>query len=212
VEATCWSDYLCPWCYVGQARDRLFTELGVTVVHRPYELHPEIPAEGRRVRPDGRLSPTFDRVEEACAEAGLPFRRPERMPNTRVALETAEWVRVHHPHAFAAVHQGLFAAHFATGDPLDDQRVLDAIVAGAGAPADEVRAAVGRGDAAALVDASMAQARDAGVTSTPSWVLGDGFVIPGALDASTIRRWLEKVVARQAPTTSPSSPSSPITS
>ena len=20
MEATCWSDYLCPWCYVGQDR------------------------------------------------------------------------------------------------------------------------------------------------------------------------------------------------
>ena len=29
MEATCWSDYLCPWCYVGQQRDGLFAELGV---------------------------------------------------------------------------------------------------------------------------------------------------------------------------------------
>ncbi|MEO6987107.1 MAG: DsbA family protein, partial [Aquihabitans sp.] len=87
MDATCWSDYLCPWCYLGQHRDRLLVDLGVTVTHLPYELHPEIPPEGRAVRPDGRLRTTFDRVEAACDEAGMPFRRPTRMPNTRRALE-----------------------------------------------------------------------------------------------------------------------------
>ena len=63
MEARCWSDYLCPWCYVGRASSATIEELGVEVVHLPYELHPEIPPEGRAVRPDGRLGPTFDRIE-----------------------------------------------------------------------------------------------------------------------------------------------------
>ncbi|QXC62526.1 DsbA family protein [Aquihabitans sp. G128] len=196
MEATCWSDYLCPWCYVGQHRDALLSRLGVTVVHLPYELHPEIGPEGRRVRADGRLAATFDRIAAECAEADLPFRRPERMPNTRRALETAELVRRHHPEAFAAVHRGLFAAQFATGDPLDDADVLDAIVAAADAPADAVRALVDRGEGAPLVDDAMARAREVGVSSTPTWVLDGGFVVPGALDPATMERWVTKLVAR----------------
>ena len=197
MEATCWSDYLCPWCYVGQARDDLLGELGVTVVHRPYELHPEIGPEGRRIRPDGRLAPTLDRIEVACAEAGLPFRRPTRMPNTRRALATAEWVRTHEPDAFAAVHRAFFAAQFADGLPLDDPDVLDELVAGAGASAPSVRAAVDDGRADVLVTASMEQARAHGIASTPTWVLDGGFVLPGALDADTMRRWVSRALARQ---------------
>lgn len=195
MEALCWSDYLCPWCYVGQARDPIFEAHGITVVHLPFELHPEIPVEGRRVSATGRLAPTFDRVEAACADAGLPFRRPERMPNTRRALATAEWIRSNDPTAFAAVHRSLFAAHFATGDAIDDPDVLDDIVRRAGADPAAVHEALASGTADALVSASMADARQRGVTSTPTWILGD-FAIPGALDAETLERWVTRLAGR----------------
>jgi len=196
VHATCWSDYLCPWCYVGQARSALLEDLGVGVVHLPYELHPEIPSEGRRIRADGRLAPTFERVAAECEAAGLPWRAPTRMPNTRRALETAEWVRRHHPDAFASLHAALFDAHFARGTAIDDPDVVDALVSAAGAPSTEVRAAVDQGDAAAGVQASMHEAREAGVTSTPTWVLDGGLVIPGAFDATTLERWVRKISSR----------------
>ncbi|MEZ5138783.1 MAG: DsbA family protein [Acidimicrobiales bacterium] len=196
MHATCWSDYLCPWCYVGRARSRLLEGLGVRVVHLPYELHPEIPPEGRRIRADGRLAPTFERVAEECEAVGLPWRAPTRMPNTRRALATAEWVRHHHPAAFDSLHASLFDAHFARGEPIDDRDVLDALVAAAGAPASRVRDAVEGGEGDALVDASMRAAREAGVGSTPTWVLDGGLVIPGALDAATLERWVRKIAGR----------------
>jgi len=169
----------------------------VTVVHLPYELHPQIPAEGRRVRPDGRLGPTFDRVEAECDAAGLEFRRPERMPNTRRALETAEWVRTHHPAAFDSLHAALFRAHFVDGEPLDDAAVIDRLVTAAGAPAAAARAAVDTGAASAGVDAAMERAREAGVASTPSWLLGDGFVVPAIPDRVTLGRWIDRLLARR---------------
>ena len=172
--------------------------LGLVVVHRPYELHPEIPPEGRRIRPDGQLAPTFARIAAECEEIGLPFRAPSRMPNTRRALEAAEWVRVHHPASADAVHAGLFDAHFARGLAIDDPEVIGQIVADAGAPEDEVRDGIASGAAGRLVDASMAEARSAGVSSTPTWVLEDGFAIPGALDRATLARWITKIVARSA--------------
>lgn len=196
MEATCWSDYLCPWCYLGQDRSALMASLGLEVVHLPYELHPEIPPDGLRIKPDGRLAATFARVAEGCAEVGLPWRAPERMPNTRRALETAEWVRQRHPASFDALHAGLFAAHFAEGRALDDPKVLDEIVASAGPPVDEVRRAVERGEASPLVEQAMALARERGVTSTPTWVLADGFTVPGALERATLERWVRKLVAK----------------
>jgi predicted DsbA family dithiol-disulfide isomerase len=198
----CWSDYLCPWCYVGQDRSAQMERLGLEVVHRPYELHPEIPAAGRRIRPDGALAPTFARIAAECAPLGMPFSAPTRMPNTRLALEAAEWVRVHHPDAFDAVHAGLFRAQFAEGRAIDDPEVVAAIVDEAGAPADEVLAAHGDGRASALVDASMAEAHRLDITSTPTWVLDDGFVVPGAFDHATLERWITKILARSGTGTS----------
>jgi predicted DsbA family dithiol-disulfide isomerase len=205
VEATCWSDYLCPWCYVGQDRSALVEALGVPVVHRPFELHPEIPPTGRPIRSGGRLGPTLARIASECDAIGMPFRAPTRLPNTRRALETAEWVRIHHPAAASAVHAGLFRAHFAEGLAIDDPDVIDQIVADAGAPAASVRDAIDRGAASPLVDASMAEARANGVSSTPTWVLDGGFVIPGAIDRPTLERWITKIVGRSSASSSPPS-------
>ena len=56
VEAVVWSDYLCPWCYVGRDRTAAIEDLGVQVTPLPYELHPEIPPEGRRAARSRRES------------------------------------------------------------------------------------------------------------------------------------------------------------
>jgi predicted DsbA family dithiol-disulfide isomerase len=199
VRATLWSDYLCPWCYLGQHRDALLEELGVSVSHLPYELHPDIPPEGRNVRPGGRLAATFARVAEECAEVGLEFRPPTRVPNTRRALETAEFVRRTYPERFASVHRALFERQFVAGDPLDDPAVLDEVVQQAGTPADEVRQAVESGRAAPWLAESMAAAAEAGVTAAPSWLLGESMVVPGVFDPATFRRWVVRMIERDAP-------------
>lgn len=191
-----WSDYLCPWCHVARHRAALLVDMGATVVHQPHELHPEIGPAGRAVRPDGRLGPTFDRIEAECRAVGLPFTRPARMPNTRRALATATLVRDRYPQAFERLHGSLFDAQFSTGEAIDDPAVLDHLVEAAGAPAREVRIAVDRGDGEAALRTAADRARELGITSTPAWVFGDGFVVPGVPDPATFGRWAEKLLRR----------------
>src|SRR3954471_14887944 len=118
-----WSDYICPWAYLGRDRTALLRSLGVAVTAQPYELHPDIAAEGRAVRPDGRLARVYSDIARQCAEVGMLFRAPTRVPNSRRALETAEVVRQLDRAAFAAVDDALFAAHFVDGDDIGDPDV-----------------------------------------------------------------------------------------
>jgi predicted DsbA family dithiol-disulfide isomerase len=197
MRAVLWSDYLCPWCYIGRDRTALLAELGVDVTVLPYELHPEIPPDGRRIRPGGRLAPVFERVEAMCAEVGLAFRRPDRMPNTRRALQTAEVVRRRWSESFSALHDALFDAHWLRGDPIDDPVLLDRLVGQAGAPADQVRASVEDGTAELALEEAMVQAHEHGVTSTPAWWVDDRLLIPGAQPRETIRRWVTRLQERR---------------
>jgi predicted DsbA family dithiol-disulfide isomerase len=198
MEVLLWSDYLCPWCYLGRDRTRLLVELGATVTHLPYELHPEIPPEGRRVRPDGRLGPTFDRIEAECTELGIPFRRPARMPNTRRALEVAELTRLYVPGAFAALDNALFDAQWVAGDDIGDPDLVDALAVGAGVILDELHDHLADGVGTRVLATSMTRARAVGVVGTPSWVFGD-FVLPGSQPRDTFERWAAKILARAAP-------------
>jgi predicted DsbA family dithiol-disulfide isomerase len=192
MHAVLWRDFLCPWCYLGRDRTVLLEGLGVTVDVRSYELHPEIPAEGRAVRPDGRFAAVLDHIAAECEAAGLPFRRPSRIPNTRRVLEIAEAVRVSAPDAFAAVDAAFYDAQWVHDLDLGDPAVIDGILREAGVDP----GLVADGDGTAALAASMADAREHDVTGTPAWWVDDRLLIPGVQDRDTMERWVTRLAAR----------------
>ncbi len=171
--------------------------LGVEVTIRPFELHPELPPEGREHRPGGRLDRVFDVIEAECRDLGLDFTRPTRTPNSRRALETASVVQVHFPEHFEALDESLYRAHWVDGLDIGDRAVIDRLVAAAGASATEVFEFVADGIGYDIVKASMDDARDHGVVSTPSWWVDDALLIPGAQPRDTITRWITKLQSRR---------------
>jgi predicted DsbA family dithiol-disulfide isomerase len=196
MQARLWRDYLCPWCYLGRDSTALLESLGVEVCALPYDLHPEVPREGRAVRHDGRLAWVLEHIGAACAEVGLPFVPPPRIANTRRALEVAELVRRHHPEAFAAVDDALYRIQWVDGGDLGDPAVVDAAVAAAGVdPAGvEARRAAGQGHVA--VEASMGDALEHGVAGTPAWWIDERLLLPGVQARETVERWVTRLIER----------------
>jgi len=191
-----WSDYLCPWCYLGRDRTSLLEQLGVTVTPLPYDLHPELPAAGRRVSPTGRLAEVHARIAGECAAVGLPFNPPEHIPNTRLALRAAEIVRARQPEAFASLDAALFAAVFVDGVDIGDPEALADLISRSGGDGDEVCRAAQAGEGADDVRASMEAAHEVGVTGTPAWLLDGRLVIPGVQDRVTVEQWVTRMRAR----------------
>jgi predicted DsbA family dithiol-disulfide isomerase len=187
-----WTDYICPWAYLGRDRTAVLRALDVTVTAMPYELHPDLPADGRVVRPDGRLGRLHAAIAHECATVGLPFRAPTRVPNSRRALETAEVVRTIDADAFERLDTALFAAHFVEGLDIGDADVIDEIVTSAGARARDVRLLVDNGTGRDAVAASIRTAHDHGIAATPAWLFPGDFVLPGVQP----RELFERVVTR----------------
>src|SRR4051812_14470951 len=94
-----WYDFLCPFCYVGQQRNAIFEAHGFEVLDVPFQAHPDIPPGGRSV--GERSGAMYAHLEEEARAAGLPLVWPNRLPNTRMALAAAEWVRRHSPQSFS---------------------------------------------------------------------------------------------------------------
>lgn len=177
MRAVVWSDYLCPWCYLGQDRTALLRSLGVSVTVLPYELHPEVPVGGRP------SAARYARVAAECAEIGMPFAAPRFVPNTRHVLSVAEWVRRCAPDRFDALHAAVFRAYFVEGLDIGDPEVVAMLVG-------DVDVDVRLGST--WVDESMATARDADVFATPAWRLDTGVVIPGVQP----RAFYERIVVK----------------
>lgn len=196
MDAVVWSDYLCPWCWLGRDRSAVIEAMGVSVTHLPYDLHPEIPPEGRPVRPGGRLDAVFGHIAAECERAGIEFRAPTRTPNTRRALETAELVRLTAPGSFAAVDDAFFRAHWVDGLDLGDPDLIDELVAAAGVPVDDVTGRRADGDGRRALEQSMARAREHGVSATPAWLVDGVFLIPGVQPVETVQRWVGRLQER----------------
>lgn len=184
-----WYDYLCPWCYLAQDRVRYLTDAhGATVDWQPFELHPEIPADGAEIR--GRPG-TGEVIRRLAAEAGLPLGSRRRSSNTRRALGLSSWAA--DDPAWPTLHRDLFTAYWVDGADLDDEPTLVDIATRAGLDRGAAADAVATGAGIGEVHASRARALDLGIGATPGWHFGDGVVFSGVHDDAV----MDRIVRRQ---------------
>jgi predicted DsbA family dithiol-disulfide isomerase len=180
-----WYDFVCPFCYVGQSRTALLVEAGLDVISLPFQAHPDIPADGLLV--GFRRGPGYNMLEHQAAAAGLALRWPARIPNSRRALAAAEWVRRHQPRAFAEVHSKLFEAHFALGEDIGNQTVIDLHAANAGVDVGALHTVLVDGGGYAGVDQAERIGHQHGIHGTPAWLLGERLIV-GLQPAQEFRR------------------------
>ncbi len=197
IHLEVFSDYTCPWCYIGWARlgaalKRLPEGAAAEVEWRPFEIHPEVPLEGMPVEELPYPPDVWARMQEALREAaaaeGLDVGKRPKVSNTRRALAAGAWAQREDPERLPAFHEALFAAYFAEGRDLGDAAVVDRVAAEAGLDLDRMRAAL---DSPASREPLTAAARDArlmGITGTPTFVFDRRFAASGAQPADVLVR------------------------
>src|SRR5262245_53752643 len=130
LPVTIWSDYTCPFCYVGLARaEWLEQRFGARVDWLPFFLHPEYPEEGL---PRSDLERRYgagvhEHTQRMVEAAGLTYNPSPKLPNTRKALEVTEAARdagVHDP-----VHTRLMHAYWSEAQDLGETEVVLDLVA-----------------------------------------------------------------------------------
>ena len=202
------SDAICPWCWIGKrnldAALGLLAEEGLTfkVRFRPFQLNPEMPAEGvdrreYRSAKFGSLEKSQEldrRVADAGRIAGIDFRHDlmARTPNT---LEAHRLMRL----AYAddcqrEVAEAVFQAYFQEGRDIGDAETLNALGAAAGMSAASL-AAFAAGDAGRHeVLAEDEGYRRAGISGVPSFVLDRHLLFSGAMPPEAIADGLRRAV------------------
>ena len=134
IEIDVYSDFVCPWCFIGwrrlQAALESFGHIDVVTRHHPYLLYPDVSAEGIDLRASlsqrYRQSPErlFGPVEAAGREAGIPldFSKVARVYSTVDAHTLARHAQ--DKRTASAFAERIFAAYFLEGRNLADRRVL----------------------------------------------------------------------------------------
>lgn len=154
-------------------------------------MHPETPAEGTPRTPTRRPSPARDLLFQMAAAEGIAFKSTPVIANSHRALELAEFARAHD--RFAAVHRGIFAAYFERAQNIGELDVLCEVAEQAGLSAAAARESLSAGRYAADVDQQVEWARENGLTSTPTFVLDDRFVVTGAQEYPLFEQVMQRL-------------------
>jgi predicted DsbA family dithiol-disulfide isomerase len=125
-------------------------------------------------------------------EAGLPRAQTlEKVPNSRRALVLAEFARERG--AFGALHPRLFAAYWAQGRDIGDERVLVEEGSAVGLQESEVIDALSSEAYLERIDSQTRAAIELGAGGVPAWVIDQRLLVPGAQPHEVFTRVLERL-------------------
>ena len=192
------SDVICPWCYIGKRQLELALPelaaggLGFSVHWNPFQLNPDMPAEGRdrmayRMAKFGsaeRCAEIDANITGVAAKLGLEFHldRQSRTPNT-VAAHRVIWLAGQHGVQDAVV-EALFNGFFCQGRDIGDAAILADIADGAGLAGTLVQAMLASDDGLEYVLGGDEMARNAGISGVPSFALAGHVLFSGAQPAT----------------------------
>lgn len=194
------SDVVCPWCYIGkrhleQALASLPEGQRPTVRWHPFQLNPNLPAEGvdrssyleEKFGGADRAAQIYERVKAAGREAGLAldFDRIARQPNTMDAHRLIAWAQSDGQSADALV-EALFKAYFVQGRFIGDRAVLAEIAGEAGLDAKQARAWLETGEGADEIADMDRRTRQMGISGVPFFVFNQKLGVSGAQGSSTL--------------------------
>ena len=192
VHIDVYADPVCPWCFIGKRRlERTLAardDVAATVTWRPFQLNPEMPAEG--MSQAVYLRSKFGGLERAAkfhdviAEAG----RSERIAFDFGAIRhTPNTLDAHRLIRFAGAHgrqneivEALFSAYFLTGENIGDHGVLARIAYTAGLDGYAVKAYLASKADQPEVAAEDLRARRMSIDAVPCFIVNGQYAISGA--------------------------------
>jgi predicted DsbA family dithiol-disulfide isomerase len=208
VNIEVWSDVICPWCYIG--KHRLESALqgftgDVTLTFRAYQLDPSpvpqpLPIKQALAAKFGgpqQAEQMFAHVSELAARDGLTldFDRAV-LANTFDAHRLIAWAAGQDLQLMMI--ETLQRAHFAEGIDLGSHAELARLAGSVGLDEQAARAYLESPTGTDAVNADLAEARELGITSVPTFVIDRKYVVQGAQETSVLRSALEEIARREA--------------
>ncbi len=201
--ATVFSDYICPFCYIGDLRlDRLRDEFDLKINWCLLEIHPDTPAAGMPVSELGYSDPLWqemmENLETLADEEGVHFRPHEFTANSHQALLLAEAAKEEGAGVFYRLHRRLFEAFFTEGMDIGATDVLTEIARETGVADTTRERAWSDPRYERRLAEYLAAARSLGVRATPTVFFGEQRRLDGALPFAEFRKAARAGAADQA--------------
>lgn len=189
------SDVVCPWCAVGlsaleQAIARVGDELQVELHFQPFELNPQMAAEGEDVTE--HLTRKYGISEAQVAQNGEAIRargealgftfdmaRRRRIHNTFDAHRLLHWAGEQGAAQQRALKHAMLRAYFTEGEDVSSSEVLARLAEEVGLDGARARSILATDEYADAVRAQEAFYHQQGIQAVPSVIFNDRHLVQG---------------------------------
>ncbi len=203
------SDVSCPWCVIGlggleQALSRVGDLVDAQINFHPFELNPDMPYEGQDMgehifqkygaTPE-QSAANRAAIRERAAEVGFTINhRPGgRIYNTFDAHRLLHWAGLQGRQS--ELKHALFEAYLNRGENPGDHEVLLAAAGQAGLDVEGAREVLKSDRFADYVRSVERQWYEAGISSVPTIIINDKYMITGGQPADAFERALRSIAA-----------------
>lgn len=207
------SDVVCPWCAIGlaaleQALKRTAGEVKAEIHFQPFELNPQMPAEGEDITEhlqrkyglsEVQLAENQERIRARGEELGFTFTMGARTRtyNTFDAHRLLHWAGLEGEGRQAALKHALLRAYFTDGKDVSDPTTLIDIVRTVGLPAERAQAILASDAFAADVRAYEQRYLRNGINAVPAVIINQRHLISGGQPIEVFERALRQVAAEE---------------
>lgn len=205
------SDVVCPWCYIGKRRlEKALAarpNVQAEITWLPFQLSPDMPREGmdRQARyaaifGEERARVIVERMRDTAAADGLAFQTKPgaRSPNTLSAHVLLHWASQMPGVDQSALAEKLFAAHHVDCEDIGNHEVLARIAGEVGMDPAEVLSGLKAGTDEDAVLSLTEEAREAGVSGVPFFIVNGEYGLSGAQPPEAIIELIDQVTRADA--------------
>jgi predicted DsbA family dithiol-disulfide isomerase len=202
LKIVMFSDYICPFCYVGfETIRKLKPEFDFQVEWRGFQIHPDWPAEGtpadkvRGLGDEQSRQALWERINAMAAAVGLSMKPPALLTNSRAALAATEFAR--ESGRDEVLEERIYRAYFNDGENIGDAGVIARLANEAGLDAGEVADAIKSPKYEMRLKNNSLAAHNRGVSGVPTFFIGE-YPLVGAQSVDAMRAILKRAMERFA--------------
>lgn len=200
IKVTVFSDYICPFCYVGHHRlSRLYDKYDLKINWCFLEIHPENSAEGEPITsldyPSDYWNQLMANLKQVAQAEDIPLAEHTFTTNSKDALLLGEAAKTVGRDKFYALHEAIFSAFFVEGKNIGDRSILKDIALANGIDATLIESAWQDKQYQHRLLQNFNAARQYEIQSVPSFVFGDR-VLTGVVSEAVMRDAAEQMLQK----------------